>query len=256
MNGDNGDATLWRAYPVSYTLDKALDRHRPRADAVDLLRLPVAVRQRAPLGHHRGGRIGLSAAGRSRGIISRYSGLPFTVGTTSAINAGGQANSATQILPNVQILGGHDANDPYFNGALSPIRRAACWERTGRDLLIGPGYFQMNASISRTFLFKEGKLKFQLTGEAFNLTNTVVFSNPGGSCCWTTNATPARPTTIASALSPPPNPAPRYSAGGRLSAVLSGPRFSIDSRPVFRQEDRPFCCVRAAPLRRGIGLLG
>lgn len=26
-------------------------------------------------------------------------------------------------------------------------------------------------------------------GEAFSLTNTVTFANPGGSCCWVTNAT-------------------------------------------------------------------
>jgi len=47
----------------------------------------------------------------------------------------------------------------------------------------------MNASITRTFAFKEDKVKFQLVGEAYNLTNTVVFSNPNATCCWLTNAT-------------------------------------------------------------------
>ncbi|HUK17466.1 MAG TPA: hypothetical protein VLW65_13670, partial [Bryobacteraceae bacterium] len=56
------------------------------------------------------------------------------------------------------------------------------------NLLVGPGLFQMNASVSRIFPFKEGKIKFQLVGEAFNLTNTVVFSNPNATCCYVTNA--------------------------------------------------------------------
>jgi hypothetical protein len=28
----------------------------------------------------------------------------------------------------------------------------------------------------------------ELRGEAYNLTNTVVFSNPNTTCCWVTNA--------------------------------------------------------------------
>ena len=46
--------------------------------------------------------------------------------------------------------------------------------------VFGPGLFAWNASISRIFPFKEGKINFTLQGEAYNLTNTVVFSNPGG----------------------------------------------------------------------------
>ncbi len=88
----------------------------------------------------------------------------------------------------VKILGGHDANDPYFDGSAFINPPSGVLGTTGRDLLIGPGYFQMNASVTRTFPIKEEKLKFQLVGEAYNLTNTVVFANPGGSCCWITNA--------------------------------------------------------------------
>ena len=87
------------------------------------------------------------------------------------------------------ILGGHDANDPYYDGSAFANPPAGVLGTTGRNLLIGPGYFQMNASIQRTFAFKEDKVKFQLVGEAYNLTNSVVFANPGGSCCWTTSST-------------------------------------------------------------------
>jgi hypothetical protein len=123
------------------------------------------------------------------GILSRFSGLPFTVGTSSSVNAGGQGASATQINPAVQILGGHDANTPYFDGSAFVNPPTGVLGTTGRDLLIGPGYFQMNASVRRTFTFKSEKIKFELVGEAYNLTNTVVFSNPNATCCWVTNAT-------------------------------------------------------------------
>jgi hypothetical protein len=122
------------------------------------------------------------------GIISRFSGLPFSVGTSSSINAGGQGTSATQINPVVQIMGGHDATDPYFDGSAFVNPPTGVLGTTGRDILIGPGYFQLNANIMRTFAFKNEKIKFELRGEAYNLTNTVVFSNPNTTCCWLTNA--------------------------------------------------------------------
>ena len=77
----------------------------------------LAVRQGTYHVESRARRPGSSATGRSAARFRRESGLPFGIGTTSTINAGGQADSATQINPNVQILGGHDADDPYFNGA-------------------------------------------------------------------------------------------------------------------------------------------
>ena len=187
-NGDNGDATLWRAYPVSYALDKQLSGIN-RAQTLSIYwvyNLPFGkghtMFTSGPAAYIIGG-------WQISGILTRFSGLPFTVGTTSAINAGGQGTSATQINPNVAILGGHDANNPYFDGTAFINPPGGVLGTTGRDLLIGPGYFQLNASVRRTFAFKSEKIKFELVGEAYNLTNTVVFANPGGSCCWTTNAT-------------------------------------------------------------------
>jgi hypothetical protein len=186
-NGDNGDATLWRAYPVSYALDKQLSGIN-RAQTLNIYwvyNLPFGK------GHTmlNSGPAALIVGGwQISGILSRFSGLPFTVGTTSSINAGGQGTSATQIDPVVKILGGHDSFDPYFDGSAFINPPGGVLGTTGRNLLIGPGFFQMNASVTRTFAFKQEKLKFQLVGEAYNLTNTVVFANPGGSCCWIPNS--------------------------------------------------------------------
>jgi hypothetical protein len=185
--GDNGDGSLFRAYPTSFALDKQLagfDRKHI---------LQVYHVYQLPLG--RGHKLLSSGVWAQifggfqiSGTLSRLSGLPFTVGSSTPVNAGGQSQSATQINPNVRILGGHDANSPYFDGTAFTNPPANTLGTTGRNLLRGPGFFNIDQSVSRTFSFKEGKIKLQLAGEAFNLTNTPSFQTPGSG---TTNfATP------------------------------------------------------------------
>jgi hypothetical protein len=122
------------------------------------------------------------------GNLSRYSGLPFTIGTSASINAGGQGATANQINPVVRILGGHDANTPYFDGTAFANPAAGALGSTGRNILTGPGLFNLDQNISRVFSFKEGKVTLQLRGEAFNLTNTATFSNPNTTCCYLTKS--------------------------------------------------------------------
>jgi hypothetical protein len=207
-NGDNGDATLWRAYPVSFALDKRISgiNRQQTLSIYYVYNLPFGK------GHTMftaGAAAWILGGWQIGGILARYSGLPFSIGTTSNVNAGGQGNSASQINPVVKILGGHDANDPYFDGTAFTNPPAGVLGTTGQNLLIGPGYFQLNANVNRSFAFKEGKIKFQLVGEAYNLTNTVVFANPGGSCCWTTNS----------------NGTPNYNGFGLITGTQSTPRY-------------------------------
>jgi hypothetical protein len=184
-NGDNGDASLFRTYPVSYALDKQLagfDR-KHTFQLYHVLQFPFGK------GHkflHDGVIAQIVGGFQIGGTLSRFSGLPFTIGSGSSVNAGGQSQSADQINPVVQILGGHDANTPYFSGASFANPAAGTLGSTGRDILRGPGFFNIDENISRTFSFKDGKVKLQFIGEAFNLTNTPSFSTP--------NATFATPT--------------------------------------------------------------
>ena len=103
---------------------------------------------------------------------------------------------------------------PYFDGSAFANPPAGVLGSTGHYLggLFGPGFFQMNASVSRIFPFKEEKLKFQLQGEAYNLTNTVVFANPGGSCCWTAECDTG---------------ATNYNGFGVISGTQSTPRYLV-----------------------------
>jgi hypothetical protein len=211
MNGDNGDGSLWRAYPVSFQLDKQIAGfNRPHNfQFFYVYSLPFG-KGHTWLNH--GWESWVVGNWQLSGTLSRESGLPFGVGTTSNVNAGGQANSASQINPVVQILGGHDGNNPYFTGSSFANPPAGVLGSTGHYLggVFGPGFFQWNATVSRIFPIKE-KLKFQLQGEAYNLTNTVVFANPGGSCCWSTNA----------------NGTPNYNGFGVISGTQSTPRYIV-----------------------------
>jgi hypothetical protein len=116
------------------------------------------------------------------GILSRESGTPFTVASSgSSVNAPGNTQTANQILPTVSIIGGHGigANGgSYFNPlAFAPVTTVS-FGNSGRDILRGPGVFNVNASIFRNFLVTE-RFKLQFRMETFNLTNTAQFGNPG-----------------------------------------------------------------------------
>jgi hypothetical protein len=184
-NGDNGDGTLFRAYPVSYTLNKQLagfDR-KHTFQLYHVIALPFGKGQKYV---HEGVAAWIVGGFELSGTLSRFGGLPFTLGSNNSANGGGQGQTATQINSTVAILGGHDANSPYFDGTAFTNPAVGTLGSTGRNLLRGPGFFNIDESISRTFSFKDGKVKFQLAGEAFNLTNTPSFSTP--------NATFATPT--------------------------------------------------------------
>jgi hypothetical protein len=118
------------------------------------------------------------------GILSRQSGTPLTISSSgTSVNAPGNTQTADQILANVAILGGHGigANGgSYFNplAFAAPSTTSAVFGNSGRDIIRGPGVFNVNASLFRNFAVTE-RFKLQFRVETFNLTNTPQFGNPG-----------------------------------------------------------------------------
>jgi hypothetical protein len=135
------------------------------------------------------------------GVMSLMSGLPIYVIQGSAPNllAGGSAQVPNQLIPTIRYLGGIGttaqrgaAGGPYFDNTVQglTIQGVTCTSNcawapetgarfgsVGRNTLRGPGYFETNLSIFRTFRITE-QVDFQLRAEALNATNHANFSNP------------------------------------------------------------------------------
>ncbi|HTM47889.1 MAG TPA: hypothetical protein VL285_04380 [Bryobacteraceae bacterium] len=113
------------------------------------------------------------------GIFSTMSGTPFTVGTAStSLDAPGGTQTADQVKPTVAILGGVGRGNSYFDpDAFVPVT-AVRYGNSGRNILRGPGLTNLDASIFRDFPLTE-RWKLQFRAEAFNLSNTPAFNNPG-----------------------------------------------------------------------------
>jgi hypothetical protein len=112
-------------------------------------------------------------------ILSRTSGTPFTVGTSgTSVNAPGNTQTADQLLSSVSILGGHGVGQPYFDpNAFGPVTGVR-FGTSGRNLLRGPGVFNLDGSLFRNFKMTE-RLTLQCRAEVFGATNTPQFNNPG-----------------------------------------------------------------------------
>jgi len=118
--------------------------------------------------------------------LSKLSGLPFTITDAGTVlNAPGNTQVADLVKSSVAIgktaRSGTNAvaNLPaYFDiTAFAPVTGAARFGTSSRNMLRGPGLFNLDASIVREFGIWEN-LKLQLRAESFNATNTPAFANP------------------------------------------------------------------------------
>ena len=118
------------------------------------------------------------------GTASVWSGLPFYIiqGNGRQLSAGGSGQVPDQVKPEVAILGGIGRGNPYFDRTAFvevniPNGQTQRFGTTGRNTLRGPGFFETNLSVFRTFSITES-VKFQLRAEALNATNHANFANP------------------------------------------------------------------------------
>jgi hypothetical protein len=86
---------------------------------------------------------------------------------------------ANQVKSKVAILGAHGVTSPYFDTAAFAAVTTAAFGTAGWDSLRGPGYFNLDFSLFRSFPIREN-LKMQFRAEALNLGNHPNFSNPDG----------------------------------------------------------------------------
>ena len=143
--------------------------------------LPIG-RGRAVLGKN-GWVSSLLAGWQTMGIITLQTGRPFTVAllpeidnsNTGRSNLGFGANDRPNVVGNPD-LSNRDPNQ-WFNTAAFAFSPRGTFGDAGRNILEGPGFQNVNASLLKNTRLTEG-LNLQLRFEAFNLFNHPNFNLP------------------------------------------------------------------------------
>jgi hypothetical protein len=107
------------------------------------------------------------------GIMTIQSGQPIALQS-------GNANQRPNVVPGVDDHAATQSLTNWFNKAAFSVPAPFTFGDAGRTIpnLMSDGMFDLDASLYKTFSVKEN-YKFELKGEAFNLTNTPTFDVPG-----------------------------------------------------------------------------
>src|SRR5439155_13705681 len=88
--------------------------------------------------------------------------------------SGNTSQRVDQVLPNVY---GNKSVTNYFNPAAFALPAPGTLGNTGKGFIAGPGTWQFDAALSRTFQVGERR-KVEFRAEAFNLTNSFRMTDP------------------------------------------------------------------------------
>jgi hypothetical protein len=127
------------------------------------------------------------------GVLSRLSGTPFTITDNSgASNLNSPGNQQTpNIVSPIHLTKGKPYQPTgncakgtnscsYFDiTSFASVTTAATFGSAGRNIIRGPGYFDIDGTLTRDFKIRE-YLTFQFEAQAISLTNTPHFANPDG----------------------------------------------------------------------------
>jgi hypothetical protein len=122
------------------------------------------------------------------GILSLRTGAPFTPLVSTDISNTGTSNptggTANQNHPN-RIRDGNLPDDQrsinqWFDVSAFTIPANYTYGNSGRNILTGPGFRNLDVKLAKNFLFAEGK-RIEFRAEAFNVSNTPHFGLPAAS---------------------------------------------------------------------------
>jgi hypothetical protein len=114
------------------------------------------------------------------GLFGAYSGRPFSI-TGGTLNMDGSNQTADQVRPDVEILGGIGADKAWFDPLAFRVVPTSelRFGNAGYNSMRGPGYVNFDMSFFRQFALGAARtLQFRV--EIFNVTNTPHFGQPGG----------------------------------------------------------------------------
>jgi len=111
------------------------------------------------------------------GILSARTGTPLTFTGSNSLNLGSNGTTTLNQVAPIEVLGGINSGNPWFSVASFAKAPTNVQGTTGRNIFAGPRLVALNATLSRTIVFREA-VKLQLRLESLNVTNTPQFANP------------------------------------------------------------------------------
>jgi hypothetical protein len=112
-------------------------------------------------------------------LMSFMSGRPFTVYASGNLDMPGSNQTADQVEPTVQKLGGIGPGTPFYDPTAFADVSGPRLGTTGFNSLRGPGLVNWDFGVTREFSITE-RWKLQFRMESFNFTNTPHFDVPDG----------------------------------------------------------------------------
>ena len=125
------------------------------------------------------------------GILTLMTGLPMTFGANGSVLDAGASQTADQVAEVTKLYGINTPSkggSPWFSQASFVQPTGVRFGSSGRNTLSGPGFFNADLSIFKIFNFTE-KMKMEIRGESFSVTNTPQFNNPNTGLQMPTTAT-------------------------------------------------------------------
>jgi hypothetical protein len=175
MTDDDGTAGF------DYNAPEVFERNYANAGFDRQHTFTLAYTYRLPFGVENGNTL-LNALVRDwqiNGSLAAYSGTPFTVtASNSALDQRGNLQTA-DLVGEVRRVGiGPD--EPYYDPSAWANVTEARYGNTGRNQFYGPGFWNYNMSLFRTFPIHD-TIRMQFRVEGFSVTNHPQWSNPNGS---------------------------------------------------------------------------
>ena len=112
------------------------------------------------------------------GVFASFQGRPFSVtAAQGALNAPGNTQTADQVKPSVEKLGGIGSGQPFFDPTAFAAPTGVRFGTEGRNTLRGPGAVNLDLGLFRKFPVTE-RFNLEFRVEAANSMNTPHFNNP------------------------------------------------------------------------------
>ena len=134
---------------------------------------------------------------RVSSVVQWHTGTPFTPVIQSSVAQGiDPALSGGYLFP--ELVGNPHLSNPtlgeWFNPAAYTNPVSGTFGNSGRNTLIGPGFWNVDLSLGKTFILHWERLKLDIRADALNAFNHVNYANPDNSVGYLSNGTLADPT--------------------------------------------------------------